>query len=83
MKFLINNKESQFFRSLKQTKERYLINKESDVIHWTVDADGIAGETSGGDIKQDVTIQIFADGKRILKEELNFSLKADSKTIHG
>ena len=83
MKFLISNKESQFFNSLRQTKERYLVNKESDVIHWTVDADGIAGETSGGDIKQDVTIQIFADGKRILNDELNFSLKADSKTIHG
>ena len=50
---------------------------------WGVDADGIAGETSGGSIKQDVTIQIFADGKRILRSELNFSLKSDSVSIHG
>ena len=83
MKFLITNRDSQFFNTLRTAKERYLTNKESDVIHWTVDADGIAGETSKGEIKQDVTIRIFADGKRILEEELNFSLKASSKTIHG
>ena len=53
------------------------------MVKWTVDADGIAGETSGGDIKQDVTIQIFADGKRIIRSELNFSLKSDSVSIHG
>ena len=83
MKFLINNKESAFFRSLKASKERYLKNKESDVIHWTVDADGIGGEVSHGDIKQDVTIRIMADGVKVLEEELNFSLKASSITIHG
>ena len=83
MRFLIRNEESAFFRSLKASKERYLKNKESDVIHWTVDADGISGETSGGDIKQDVTIKIIADGVTILEEELNFSLKASSITIHG
>ena len=83
MKFLINNKQSQFFKSLRGAKERYLKNKKSDVIHWIVDADGIAGESSKGEIKQDVTIRIFANGTRITEEELNFSLKASSKTIHG
>mgnify|MGYP001260315677 CR=1 FL=1 len=83
MQFLIKNKETSFFRSLKAAKERYLKNKESDVIHWTVDADGISGETSGGDIKQDVTIKIMADGVKVLEDELNFSLKASSSTIHG
>ena len=83
MQFLIKNKETSFFRSLKTAKERYLKNKESDVIHWTVDADGISGETSGGDIKQDVTIKIMADGVKVLEDELNFSLKASSSTIHG
>ena len=83
MRFLIKSKKNTFFKRLQNVKAKYLSNKESDVVHWTVDADGIAGETSGGDIKQDVTIVISADGTRILSEELNFSLKASSKTIHG
>ena len=83
MLFLINNNETQFFRDLKNAKRKYLINSKNDVVKWTVDADGIAGETSGGEIKQDVTIQILADGKRILRSELNFSLKSDSVSIHG
>ena len=83
MLFLINSKQTAFFRDLKNAKRRYITNSKNDVVRWTVDADGIAGETSGGDIKQDVTIQIFADGKRIIRSELNFSLKSDSVSIHG
>jgi hypothetical protein len=83
MLFLINNNQTSFFRDLKNAKQKYLTNSKNDVVKWTVDADGIAGETSGGEIKQDVTIQILADGKRILKSELNFSLKSDSVSIHG
>ena len=80
---LINNNQTAFFRDLKTVKQRYLKNSQNDAVKWGVDADGIAGETSGGSIKQDVTIQIFADGKRILRSELNFSLKSDSVSIHG
>ena len=83
MLFLINNKQTAFFKDLKSAKKRYITNSKNDVVRWTVDADGIAGETSGGEIKQDVTIQIFADGKRIIRSELNFSLKSDSVSIHG
>ena len=83
MKQLIKSKNAQFFRKLDCAKYRYLSNAASDVVHWTVDADGIGGESSGGDIKQDVTIRVFADGKRILEDELNFSLKASSVTVHG
>ena len=83
MLYLINNNQTAFFRDLKNAKQRYIKNNKNDVVKWTVDADGIAGETSGGSIKQDVTIQIFADGKRILRSELNFSLKSDSVSIHG
>jgi len=83
MLYLINNNQTQFFKDLKTAKHQYLKNSENDSVKWTVDADGIAGETSGGAIKQDVTIQIFADGKRILDSELNFSLKSDSVSIHG
>ena len=80
---LINNNQTAFFRDLKSVKQKYLKNTQNDMVRWGVDADGIAGETSGGSIKQDVTIQIFADGKRILRSELNFSLKSDSVSIHG
>ena len=80
---LINNNQTAFFRDLKNVKQKYLKNSQNDKVKWGVDADGIAGETSGGSIKQDVTIQIFADGKRILRSELNFSLKSDSVSIHG
>ena len=83
MLYLINHNETQFFSDLKTAKRRYITNSKNDAVSWTVDADGIAGETSGGAIKQDVTIQIFADGKRILRSELNFSLKSDSVSIHG
>ena len=83
MLFLINNKQTAFFKDLKNAKKKYITNSKNDVVRWTVDADGIAGETSGGAIKQDVTIQIFADGKRIIRSELNFSLKSDSVSIHG
>ena len=83
MLFLINNKQTAFFKDLKSAKKRYITNSKNDVVRWTVDADGIAGETSGGEVKQDVTIQIFADGKRIIRSELNFSLKSDSVSIHG
>jgi len=80
---LINNNQTAFFKDLKSVKQKYLKNSQNDAVKWGVDADGIAGETSGGSIKQDVTIQIFADGKRILRSELNFSLKSDSVSIHG
>ena len=83
MLFLINNNQTAFFRDLKSVKQKYLKNSKNDAVKWGVDADGIAGETSGGAIKQDVTIQIFADGKRIIRSELNFSLKSDSVSIHG
>ena len=83
MLFLINNNQTAFFKDLKNAKRKYITNSKNDAVRWTVDADGIAGETSGGSIKQDVTIQIFADGKRILRSELNFSLKSDSVSIHG
>jgi hypothetical protein len=83
MLFLINNNQTAFFRSLKAAKRKYITNNINDVVKWTVDADGIAGETSGGAIKQDVTIQIFANGRRIIRSELNFSLKSDSVSIHG
>tara|TARA_R100000388_G_scaffold91854_1_gene74236 strand:- start:463 stop:1911 length:1449 start_codon:yes stop_codon:yes gene_type:complete len=83
METLINAKSSTFFRDLTRAKKAYLKNSRTDVVEWTVDADGIGGESSKGAIKQDVTIKIMANGKKILERELNFSLKASSTTVHG
>ena len=80
---MIKEKENTFFKSLRDAKMRYIKNSKRDVIKYTVDADGIAGETTGGDVKTDVTIKIMADGKKILEDDLNFSLKASSVTVEG
>ena len=72
MKTLIKEKETTFFKSLRDAKMKYIKNSKRDVIKYTVDADGIAGEGTGGDVKTDVTIKIMADGKKILEEDLIF-----------
>ena len=52
-------------------------------MQWQIDADGIGGEGSGGKLKQDITIRIWANGKRIFDDTINFSLKASSATFHS
>lgn len=83
IKTLVKQKENTFFKSLSNAKMSYINNSKREVIKYTVDADGIAGETTGGDVKADVTIKILADGKKIFEDDLNFSLKADSVTVEG
>jgi hypothetical protein len=83
IKTLVKQKENTFFKSLSNAKMSYINNSKREVIRYTVDADGIAGETTGGDVKADVTIKILADGKKIFEDDLNFSLKADSVTVEG
>ncbi len=80
---LINAKGGTFFRKLLAAKRKFLKNEQSDVILWQVDADGVGGEVSGGDVKQDITIRVFANGKRVFDDTINFSLKASSATIHS
>ena len=80
---LINAKSGIFFDKLLKAKQSFLKNEKSDVILWQVDADGVGGEVSGGTIKQDITIRVFANGRRIFDQEINFSLKASSATIHS
>ena len=80
---LIRSKETTFFKQLVTKKTNFIKNTKSDIVKWTVDADGIAGETSGGEIKQDVTIDIKANGTKLITQTLNFSLKSDSVSIHG
>ena len=80
---MIKAKSATFFRKLQGVKKRYLNNNKIDVMSWQVDADGIGGEGSGGEIKQDITIRVWANGKRIFDDTVNFSLKASSATFHS
>ena len=80
---MIKAKSATFFRKLQGVKKAYLYNNRIDVMEWQVDADGIGGEGSGGEIKQDITIRVWANGKRIFDDTINFSLKASSATFHS
>ena len=80
---LIRQQGSNFFRKLVGAKEKFLKNNQTDVVLYKVIADGIGGETSGGAIKQDITIRVIANGRRIFDDEINFSLKSDATTIEN
>lgn len=72
-----------FYAKLIRAKELYLKNNRSDFIRYEVIADGISGEATGGKVKQDVVMDVIANGKRILHERLNFSMKSDVKTFNN
>lgn len=63
----------------------FLDNKKSDIATFTVVADGIAGESSGGAIKGDVTLEVYATEKGVQKKiaggSIPFSLKSESITV--
>lgn len=63
----------------------FLDNNFGEVVEFVVVADGVAGESTGGEIKGDITISIYAQRKtakkKILSEEIPFSLKSESVTV--
>jgi chorismate mutase len=76
---------SAYLKRLEQLKEKYISNKESEVLRFNVIADGVEGEQSGGDIKGDVLISLEVEdrsGKKILAkpETVSYSIKSGSKT---
>ena len=66
---------------IKRTKDSYLKNNKSDTVDIVIYADGIAGESSGGDIKGDLEVAVTMNGKKQLDRTLSFSLKSGSKTL--
>jgi hypothetical protein len=66
---------------IKRTKESYLKNNKSDKVDIVINADGIAGESSGGDIKGDLEVNLTMNGVKQLDKTLSFSLKSGSKTL--
>jgi hypothetical protein len=63
----------------------FLDNNVGEIVTFTVIADGIAGESSGGEVKGDVTLEVYAtkkgSTKRIISGSLPFSLKSESVTV--
>ena len=80
---LIESRGTMFFRKLIVAKNRFLKNNKTDTIQYQVIADGVAGESTGGNIKADVLIRITANGKSLISENINFSLKSESSTIEN
>jgi len=74
-----------FAKKTNKAVDYFLDNNKGEVATFTVIADGIAGESSGGDIKGDVTLEIFATAKgstkKIMSDSLPFSLKSESVTV--
>ena len=83
MDTMIRAKSAIWFGKLIRAKQRFIMNNQSDVVHWRVDAAGIIGEGTGGAIKEDIIIKVWANGKKIHDETIKVSLKADSYTIHS
>jgi hypothetical protein len=80
---LIEARGVMFFRKLIVAKNRFLKNNKTDNVQYQVIADGVAGEATGGNIKADVLIRITANGRSLISENINFSLKSESSTIEN
>jgi len=83
---LIKSQNNSSWQSkIKAAKDKFLMNNISEVVTFNVIADGIAGESSGGDIKADIVVEIYAQTKTqkksIFKEKISFSLKSESVTV--
>jgi hypothetical protein len=74
-----------FTRKADNAVNYFLNNSVGEVATFTVIADGIAGESSGGEVKGDVTLEVYATkrgtNKKIISGSLPFSLKSESVTV--
>jgi len=74
-----------FSRRVTVVVNQFLDNNVGEVVDFNVIADGIAGESSGGAIKGDVSLDIYATAKgktkRIHGGTIPFSLKSESVTV--
>lgn len=90
----IDNKINQLVRSIEGTRfgqqatlavNDFLKNNKPEIVDFIVVADGIAGESSGGEIKGDVTLSTYVRNKsgtkKIHKGSIPFSLKSGSVTV--
>jgi hypothetical protein len=76
---------SSYAKKLFQARDQFLENNKGETVTFNVVADGIAGESSGGAVKGDVTVEIEAEStkgrSKIFSETIPFSLKSESVTV--
>lgn len=74
-----------FAMKAKGAVDYFLDNSVGEIVTFKVVADGIEGETSGGEVKGDVTMIVYAtkkgSDKKIISGSLPFSLKSESVTV--
>jgi hypothetical protein len=80
---MIASKKSILFRKIIQAKRRFLMNKNTDVIRYEVLADGVTGEQADGNIKADIMVKIIANGRELVRDQINLSVKSDSTTVQN
>jgi hypothetical protein len=77
--------KSSYARKLFQARDQFLDNNKGESVKFTVMADGIAGESSGGAVKGDVMVEIEAETSKgrskIFSQSIPFSLKSESVTV--
>jgi hypothetical protein len=63
----------------------FLDNNSGEIVTFKVIADGIEGESSGGEVKGDVNLEVYAikkgTTKKLISGSLPFSLKSESVTV--
>jgi hypothetical protein len=76
---------SSYARKLFEARDQFLENNQGETVTFTVIADGIAGESSGGAVKGDVMVEIEAQSSKgrskIFSQSIPFSLKSESVTV--
>jgi hypothetical protein len=74
-----------FTRRIKGAVDYFLDNNVGEIVTFNVIADGIAGESSGGEVKGDVTLEVYAvkkgSNQKIISGILPFSIKSESVTV--
>ena len=80
---MIASKKSILFRKIIQAKKRFLMNKNTDVVRYEVLADGVTGEQADGNIKADIMVKIIANGRELVRDQINLSVKSDSTTVQN
>ena len=78
---LLASRGSILFRRLITAKKKFLLNKKTDVVRYNVLADGVTGEQADGNVKADIMVTIFANGRELVKDQINISVKSDSSTV--
>jgi len=77
--------KASFAMKAKGAVDYFLDNNSGETVTFKVIADGIEGESSGGEVKGDVNLEVYAikkgTTKKLISGSLPFSLKSESVTV--